>query len=838
VFSRDPVAGRKTLDALVDTTLRWMDVSEEWENSTDRRQIENECQQIAEIKKNLHLQNFIFNYRDDLSFMEIASQIRELEPAAHKAAEIWCLQTKKEEFLRMLRTLILQFDRFIISSPIVKAWSGQQGAELAEIFRYIKEQPTFELIARSWNYCSADRFTRLLEYWERCRELQMSIEGYSHLCGEIPLPQKRIAGWWAQRPVICVIENGDSTSLPTQETVLYRHLVECEDLKNRWKEHCRTELNDLEKTRKDSFDRAIQDMKISYDNIPDSLRDKVLDALFESILNQTMDAPVWLANDDNRLFNRFDPERIRANLNHVNSQLAELSFKLAKECYLKRIAEGSYILEAVDHLRRHLTRSSTFSARGFPRDEYLKALKAIPVWVTNAHQAQSFPMEPDLFDILVIDEASQCTLTNVLPLIYRAKSLAVIGDPNQLPAIFKDTSSVKENTLAAKYGISGSLELFGHRNNTMFQLGLRFLPGGRKNMVNLVEHYRSHPLIIGFSNLYIYQMHLSLKKKAIQRDQPCQIIGMFGLDVSGECFRGCNGQSWMNPKEAQAICDVIKSIRSDDAFFGKSIGIVTQFRGQKEKIEEILSMQGLFSREILVGTVDTFQGNEKDIMFFSPVLSKGIGEPAARWSDDKNRINVALTRARDLMVVVGDFSYCRKMDAILRNLIEYVDTISLLRKTSAAELELFSLMITEGNALKLSMDNLPGVHQRIGGIEVDFILRNPEKGVNLIIEVDGDQHYYAEILGTRCQVDYEGIRKFVNYSGKKLYVNSLKDTEFVNLNNRSYSVTTTRESIQADKSRDDFLKTQGYEILRVPAKDIFEKPDVVMQEIYRRLEIT
>jgi very-short-patch-repair endonuclease len=838
VFSRDPAAGRKTLDGLIDTTLRWMEVSEKWITSPDRTQIENELRDISELKSGLHLQNFMINYRDDFSFVEIARRIRDLEPDARKAVETWCVQTKKEEFLRSLKMLILHFDRFTISCPLVKAWSEHEGSELAGIFQALKERPAFELVTQSWNYCSADRFTRLLSGWKRSRELQTNIDEYARLCGEIPSRQKRIAGWWAQRPAICVIGNGDSTSFPQEDTVLYRHLEACENLKARWNENCRTELHELEKQQKDSFDRALRDMKISSDNIPWSLRDTALDSLFASILNQSMSAPVWLNDDDNQLFDRFDPERIRASLNSVNSQLADLSFKLAKECYLKRIAEGSYILESVDKLRRHLTRSSSFSARGFPRETYLNALKAIPVWVTNAHQTQSFPLEPDLFDVLVIDEASQCTLTNILPLIYRAKSLAVIGDPNQLPAIFKDISLGKEAAFAAKHSITGCADRFGHRNNTLFQLGLTFLPGGRKNMVNLIEHYRSHPLIIGFSNLYIYQMHLTLKKKIHLNNRACPVSGVFGLDVPGECFRGSRGQSWVNPKEAQAICDIVKSIRSDDTFFGKTIGIVTQFRGQKDKIEELLSMQGLFSKDILVGTVDTFQGNEKDIMFFSPVLSKGIGEPAARWSDDKNRINVALTRARELMIVVGDFTYCRKMDAILRNLIEYVETISLLRKTSAAELELFSLLITEGNALKLSRDNLPHVHQRIGSIEVDFVLRNPEKGAALIIEVDGDQHYYAGIMGTRCSVDYEGIKKFVNSSGKKLYVNFFKDEEFVNLNNRSYRVTTTRESIQADKSRDDFLKTQGYKILRVPAKDIFEKPDVVMQEISQSLEIS
>jgi len=62
-------------------------------------------------------------------------------------------------------------------------------------------------------------------------------------------------------------------------------------------------------------------------------------------------------------------------------------------------------------------------------------LRAVPVWITTAQAAQAIPLLPELFDIVIIDEASQCTLTNLLPLIYRGKTLAVIGDEQQLPAI-------------------------------------------------------------------------------------------------------------------------------------------------------------------------------------------------------------------------------------------------------------------------------------------------------------------------------------------------------------------------------------------------------------------
>lgn len=844
VFSRDRNSGRRSLSSLIDLTIRWIGIRDEWQNpQSDRVQIEKECADIEQIRKTLQLQKFIFNYREDLSFIEISHQIKGLETTAREAADTWCLHAKKERLLADLRTLVLQLDSFILNSPIVKVWAGQQGFEFAHILRELKSQPTFELIAKSWNYCSADRYLNFLGDWKSCQELQKSIEEYLNHFQHVPSTKSRISDWWQKSPPVCPVKKLDQSSLPSEGNVLYSHLLACEQLDQRWRENSETVLRELEKKKKEEFSRAIRNLQASYDAIPPSMRDENIDAVYRPLLNQSVDGARWINDDDEAVFNQFNPERIQATLCQINSRLADLSFSLAKENYLKRIEEGSYILENVDDLRKHF-RARYKNARGFSRDKYVNALKAVPIWVTNAHQPQSFPMEPEIFDILVIDEASQCTLTNLLPLLYRAKSLVIIGDPNQLSAIFKDASKGKEEALAIKHGITENLELFGHNDNTMFELGLKFLPGGRKNMINLVEHYRSHPLIIGFSNLYIYQMRLSLRKEA-KAANPSTVSGVFGVNVAGECTRGRNGHSWVNLKEAQLVCEIIRDLQANEEFSGRSIGVVTPFSSQREKIMELLQEQHYTSKEILigdrsnvlVGTVDTFQGNERDIMMFSPVVSKGMTPGAATFSDNKNRINVALTRARSLMIVVGDFERCRRMDSILGKLIEYVETISLLRDTSAAELELYSLMIMEGNDLKISRNNLPKIHQRIGRIEVDFILHNPEKGVRLVVEVDGKQHYYVEINGTKYVVKYEGIKRFVEINNERHYFHLTGKQEFVTVNRENYPVIQTGESIQDDKGRDAILKSEGYKVHRIHVRDIYDKPAVVIHDIKEKLEI-
>jgi very-short-patch-repair endonuclease len=133
-------------------------------------------------------------------------------------------------------------------------------------------------------------------------------------------------------------------------------------------------------------------------------------------------------------------------------------------------------------------------------------------------------------------------------------------------------------------------------------------------------------------------------------------------------------------------------------------------------------------QSVFVDTANGFQGDEREVMIFSPVVADGMSDGASRWvGSPPNLINVAVTRARDALFVVADLGYCQKQDGILGELVRYCGDVEALRKSSLAELELFSWMISRGWE--------PTVHPQIGKVRVSFSLRS-KSGQRLAIDVE------------------------------------------------------------------------------------------------------
>lgn len=830
----DSRTGRQRLNGLIDQVLQWSAIQKEWEDfGAERERIKTGLKEIVEDARSLNLP--IPNPRNGIGTMlrEISGSATRGISVAKNAAEAWKSHGKREKIRGELLRHVIRLDSLVAGSPILAAWTGGPGYEFSRVVAGLKTESSPEQIFKARMSCSDHQISTLTTAWQEAINQQKEIALCRSDYASVPSRERRIADWWNKKPRCCAPIRAGSPELPCDGDVLHRHLEECEKIAGEWETFSNGEYAVKLAKREEMRDSALENLTISYNSIPASLCTPEIKKVLIPLVQQSGEELQWISSADERVFNNFNPDRIRARIAQLNSRLGELSFTLAKMRYLQRIESGSYVLEDLDALYRHF-KSNRYQAKGFPKEKYINALKAAPIWMTNAHQPQSFPMAPEIFDVLIIDEASQCTLTNILPLIYRARSLAVIGDRDQLPAIMS-VQPGKETVLAAKHGIADYRHTFGHNDNvTMFDLGLEFVPGGRKNVIHLVEHYRSHPLIIGFSNLYIYQMRLSLRRETIQAGKSLP-SGVFGLDVRGECVQ--KGTSWVNPKEAEQVCNVIEEIRRTDDLMHKTIGVVTPFVPQKQQIVAGLEEKSLMTQDILVDTVDAFQGSERDIIIFSPVVSKGMKPGTAKWSDNKNRINVALTRARDLLVVVADFDHCRRQDQVLGKLIEYVETVSTLRNTSMEELELFSLMLMEGNELKITRSNMPRIHQRVGSIEVDFILRNPEKGVDVVVEVDGKQHYYVEVEGAKHPVKYTGMKRYLELEGEKHYLYVLDGKEYVEIGGMSYPVVQTADSVVHDTIRDSFLRSEGYKVLRIHTQDIREKPAVIMNDLKKALEI-
>jgi very-short-patch-repair endonuclease len=115
----------------------------------------------------------------------------------------------------------------------------------------------------------------------------------------------------------------------------------------------------------------------------------------------------------------------------------------------------------------------------------------------------------------------------------------------------------------------------------------------------------------------------------------------------------------LNPVEADAIVAAVRNLVVGQGYDG-AIGVVTPFRAQANRIRTAAhqdhDLSGrLAALQFVVDTVHGFQGDERDVMFFSPVVSAGIGESTLRFlKNNGNLFNVAITRARSELVVVGD----------------------------------------------------------------------------------------------------------------------------------------------------------------------------------------
>ena len=316
----------------------------------------------------------------------------------------------------------------------------------------------------------------------------------------------------------------------------------------------------------------------------------------------------------------------------------------------------------------------------------------------------------------------------MLPLIFRCKHLVVLGDPEQLPAIGAIGRGM-ENALAERFGVEAWMSQFGHNDNDAYQTALKTLPALSDRAVHLTDHYRSHPLIIGFSNINIYHKSLRLLRHR-HEGGAMDASGVFAVGVSGVAERGPNNASWINKPEAEAVVETVRGLRGQGGRTDTLIGVVTPFKAQTDHIRLLLEQENL-AAQVLVNTVYAFQGDERDIMIFSPVVAMGMSEGAVRWVEQpSNLINVAVTRARDAFYLVADIQMCQLRPGLLGKLSSYVQKVERIRKSSYAELEFYSLMVMHGYD--------PEHHRGVADMEVDFVLE--ANGVKLAIEIDGATH--------------------------------------------------------------------------------------------------
>ncbi|MFF7406588.1 DEAD/DEAH box helicase [Streptomyces murinus] len=286
-------------------------------------------------------------------------------------------------------------------------------------------------------------------------------------------------------------------------------------------------------------------------------------------------------------------------------------------------------------------------------------------WAVTSLSARRFPLGPALFDLVVIDEASQCAIPHVLPLLFRARRALVIGDPMQLTHITK-ISPHREALIRRGNGLRSEwLEKhhLAYRRHSAFHAAERSAGG----TLLLDEHFRCHPHIAAISNDLFYDGGLTVLTDT--RGRPAlPRPAVIWTDVPGRATRPSLGGSWVNEDEIRKAHDSVNYLL-EQLPPEATVGVVTPFAPQAEALRRRLRPYD--EERLRIGTVHTFQGGERDVMVFTLVAGDGMHPGAVEWVGGQlNLWNVAVTRARSHLIVVGDKERWRKRGGVAAALLE------------------------------------------------------------------------------------------------------------------------------------------------------------------------
>lgn len=316
----------------------------------------------------------------------------------------------------------------------------------------------------------------------------------------------------------------------------------------------------------------------------------------------------------------------------------------------------------------------------------------LPCWAVTSLSAKGrIPFQPGMFDLVIIDEASQCDIASVLPMLYRAKQAVIIGDPKQLSHI-SSISRTQDLSLLQKYNVNF---IWSYSASSLYTMASSLSEPNQ--VIQLRDHHRSFGDIIEFSNSEFYEGKLRVATNYDKLKCPKNVpAGIRWVDVVGKTVRPSTGSAY-NDSEVSAIIEEIKRLVIDNTYTG-TVGVVTPFKAQAERIEKAIVKDttlknALLKNDVLVDTVHKFQGDERDMILFSPVISQGTGQGALTFlKNTGNLFNVAITRARSVLVVVGDMDYCSKCEvAYMEHFVEYVNRINSQQEDKDISTEKFSL---------------------------------------------------------------------------------------------------------------------------------------------------
>lgn len=274
------------------------------------------------------------------------------------------------------------------------------------------------------------------------------------------------------------------------------------------------------------------------------------------------------------------------------------------------------------------------------------------------------------FDLVIIDEAGKALPAEILIPYVKAKKVVLIGDHNQLPPTV-NTALFDESKIEIDDRDIYEDQLF---NESFFYRMFKNAPETNKCMLS--TQYRM-PGVIGslvsklFYNGEIINGTITESKKSFYFESNLNLIDMSNDKEYKEDIK--NSVSVINVREAEFVYALISNIRKRISAKVARIAVITPYKGQKRVIIKTMLNNGidLSTNNINVNTVDAFQGDEAEIVIYCTTRSV---KPTKYFSDYR-RINVALSRAKNELIIIGSQRYFYKFkdkDSILSQIADYI----------------------------------------------------------------------------------------------------------------------------------------------------------------------
>lgn len=287
-------------------------------------------------------------------------------------------------------------------------------------------------------------------------------------------------------------------------------------------------------------------------------------------------------------------------------------------------------------------RQSAKQVEGFYKTDFDALKQTFPIWLSSlASLHKVLPMEQQMFDLVIIDEATQANIAECLPALQRAKAALVVGDNKQLRH-FSFLSRAKQTQIHTQLGLAQDCRgLMSYRDASMLDLVSQSLTS-QSQVVFLNEHFRSKPELIQFSNQQFYQGMLK-----IMQHRPCTSSGhLHRVHITGS-----RDNKGINVIEAEALIEKLAQLidEQENVLVPSSIGVLSCFRNQTEYLsQQILarfSTQQIERHQLRIATPFGFQGEERDIMLLSFSITANDSR-AAVYLNRADMFNVAITRAK------------------------------------------------------------------------------------------------------------------------------------------------------------------------------------------------